>query len=78
MLNFLNKIFCKHKHNEVVCWHWTHYPDNFNYRSIEAQLKCKYCGKYHFLHIHDLTLCDMFIKKHKDKEYSDVGKPLLN
>ena len=23
-MNILKKIFCKHKNNGIVCWHWTH------------------------------------------------------
>ena len=25
-MNFIKKLFCKHKNSEVICWHWTHGP----------------------------------------------------
>lgn len=37
-MNILKKIFCRHKNNEIVCWHWTHgqavleEPETENYR----------------------------------------------
>ena len=44
----LKKIFCKHKDNEVICWHWTHGEGTNEIRFLEIQLRCKNCGKYHF------------------------------
>lgn len=77
MKDFLKKLFCKHKNNEVVCWHWTHGDSGMEIRFVEAQLKCNDCGKYHFLHIYDWDKCDEFIAKHKDKRWSETCKPVL-
>lgn len=77
MKKFLKKLFCCHKHNEVVCWHWTHGMVDFNPRFIEVQLKCNSCGKYHFLHIRDPREFDEFVSEYADKEWSDTCKPVL-
>lgn len=74
----IKNLFCKHKDsNEVVCWHWTHGINGNEIRSVEAQLRCNDCGKYHFLHIYDWDKCDEFIAEHKDKQWSDTCKPVL-
>ena len=79
MKDFLKKLSCKHKsNNEVVCWHWVHYPNDYEIRSIEAQLKCNNnCGKYHFLHIYNWNKCDEFAAKYKDKQWSKECGPIL-
>lgn len=77
MKDFLKKLFCKHKNSEVICWHWVHYPNDYDIRSVEVQLKCNDCGKYHFLHIHNWDKCDEFIAKHKDKHWSSTCHPVL-
>lgn len=44
----LKRLLCKHNNeNEVVCWHWTHGINDNEIRSVEVQLKCNDCGKYH-------------------------------
>ena len=74
----LKRLFCKHNNeNEIICWHWTHGINGNEIRSVEAQLKCNDCGKYHFLHIYDWNKCDEFIAKHKDKQWSKTCKPVL-
>ena len=70
-------IFCKHADNEVICWHWTHGECGNEIRSIEAQLKCNICGKYHFLHIYDWNRCYKFIAKHKNMVWSAKCEPVL-
>ena len=78
MKDFFKKLSCKHKNdNEVICWHWVHYPNDYEIRSIEAQLKCNNCGKYHFLHIYNWNKCDEFIAKYKDKQWSKECGPVL-
>lgn len=77
MKDFLKKLFCKHEHNEVVCYHWTHGLYDNEIRFLEIQLKCKDCGKYHFVYIHNWDKCYKFIEKHKDKEWSDTCHPVL-
>ena len=75
--SFLKKLFCRHKHNEVICWHWTHGFSDNEIRYLEIQLKCNDCEKYYFAHIRDWNECYKFIEKHKDKEWSDTCNPVL-
>ena len=77
MREFLKKIFCKHKNNEVVCWHWTHGYATYNPRIIEIQYKCNDCGKYYFGGITNWNKCKKFAAKYKDKQWSDTCKPVL-
>lgn len=75
--DIVKKLFCSHKNNEVVCWHWTHgWLDN-DPSFLEIQLKCKKCGKYHFLHIRDPREYDWFTTKYADKKWSNTCKPVL-
>ena len=73
----MRKLFCRHKDSEVVCWHWTHGFNTNEIRFLEIQLKCNDCGKYHFKTIKDWNKCEEFISKHKDKQWSDICKPIL-
>ena len=73
----LKKLFCLHKNNEVICWHWTHGAGTNEIRYLEIQLKCNRCGKYHFKEIRDWKECDKFIAAYKDKRWSDTCKPIL-
>ena len=73
----LKKIFCKHKDNEVICWHWTHGAATNEIRFIEIQLRCKNCDKYHFKNIRDWNECEKFISKNKDKQWGN-SQPILN
>ena len=75
-MSLLKKMFCRHKHNEVVCWHWTHGPSTYEIRFLQIQLKCKDCGKYHFAYIKDWKECYKFIDKHKYKECSNTCQAL--
>ena len=36
-MNILKKIFCRHKNNEIVCWHWTHGQTANDIRFLEIQ-----------------------------------------
>ena len=73
----LKKIFCKHKDNEVICWHWTHGEATNEIRFIEIQLRCKNCDKHHFKNIRDWNECEKFISKNKDKQWGKC-QPILN
>lgn len=73
-----NKIFCRHKNGEVVCWHWTHGINANEIRFLEIQLKCVKCGRYYFRYIRNWEKCEEFISKHKDKQWSKKCKPVLN
>lgn len=77
-MNILKKIFCRHKNNEIICWHWTHGQTANDIRFLEIQKKCKDCSKYHFSYIKDWNQCDKFIVKYPNKEWSDTCKPVLN
>lgn len=73
-----NKIFCRHKNGEVVCWHLTHGINDNKILFLEIQLKCVECGRYYFRYIWDWGECEEFISKHKDKRWSENCKPVLN
>ena len=85
MKNYLKTLFCKHKNNELVCWHWTHgFITNkttttltSSIGNIEVQYRCKDCGKYYFKSIEDWKKCEELAFKYKDKEWSDTCKPVL-
>lgn len=77
VINFFKKLFCRHKNNEVICWHWTHGWSTYEIRFLEIQLRCKDCGKYHFAEIRDWKECYKFIEKYKDKEWSDTCQSVL-
>lgn len=77
MKEFLKKLFCGHRNNEVVCWHWTHGPYGNDPLQLEIQLRCTECGKYHFMHIDDPSRYDDFTSKYTDKEWSDTRRPVL-
>lgn len=77
MTNWLKQLFCIHKNNEVICWHWNHGVSTMEIRFLEIQLKCNKCGKYHLVYIYDWNECDKFIAKYKDKQWSDICKPVL-
>ena len=60
MKEIFKRLFCRHKNNEVVCWHWTHGWSTSELRFIEIQLKCNNCGKYHFMDIRDPEIYEEF------------------
>lgn len=74
-MNFIKKLFCKHRNSEVVCWHWTHGQNANEIRFLEIQKKCNECGKYYFSYIKDWNKCEEFISKYPDKQWSDICKP---
>lgn len=74
---FLRQLFCRHKHGDIICWHWTHGINDNEIAFIEIQLKCKDCGKYYYAEIRDRNQCNQFVEKQKDKEWSDVCCPVL-
>lgn len=73
----LKSLFCKHKHSDVVCWHWTHGVNGNEPLFLEIQLKCNKCGKYFFRYIKDKQKCCDFAEKYIDKQWSDKCKPVL-
>lgn len=58
MEQLLNKIKfwwkqfrCPHTYASCNRWHWTHYPNDNDYRSIEAEYVCNNCGKVMYIHL---------------------------
>ena len=43
------KLFCKHKNNRILRWHYVHYPD-YEPIIIEAELFCQDCGKKFYVY----------------------------
>jgi hypothetical protein len=77
MKEFVRKLFCEHKNNEVACWHWTHGMNTNEIRFLEVQLRCRNCGEYHFMEIRDWNKCYDFISCYKDKQWYSTCKPVL-
>ena len=76
MIERINQLFCRHKVNQVVCWHYTHGSAGNEISYIEVQIKCKKCGKYGIIEIKD-TECQLgFISTYDDKYWSDTCKPM--
>ena len=73
---WIKQIFCSHKNNEVVCWHWTHGYTMLGVRHIELQVRCKDCGKYRYLYIFDQNVCKDFEQRYKEKQWSDKCQPV--
>ena len=76
-MSIISKLICRHKHNEVVCWHWTHGYNTNEVRFLEIQMRCKYCGKYHIVCIYDWELCYKFIEQYRDKMWDGDCHPVL-
>ena len=53
MIKILKHLTCKHDY-ELICWHWCHGYNMCEPRQIEAQYKCKKCGKIKYLHIENI------------------------
>lgn len=45
MLNFLKRLFCKHKRVVLNRWHISHGPNGNDPAMIEAEYICVKCGK---------------------------------
>ncbi len=50
-MNFIRKLFCKHKNSEVICWHWTHGPNGNDIRFFGNSEEMPRMRKV-FLHLH--------------------------
>jgi hypothetical protein len=42
---------CSHTYASCNRWHWTHYPNDNDYRSIEVEYICNNCGKVIYIHL---------------------------
>ncbi len=73
----LKRLICRHKNNDVICWHWYHGVNGDSPRMLEIQLKCKDCGKYHFANMQNEIKCKLFVEKYRDKQWSNTCKPKI-
>ena len=42
---------CPHTYSTINRWHWTHYPNDYDYRSVEIEYTCNDCGKVRYDHL---------------------------
>ena len=68
------QLFCRHRNNQVICWHYTHGLHGNEFVYIEAKIKCHRCGKYRVLSIRDREDIKFFEKNHMDKYQSSETK----
>lgn len=47
---FFRQLFCKHADSDLLRWHWTHGPYGNDPAFIEAEYRCKECGKIVYLY----------------------------
>lgn len=73
----IRNLFCVHRDNDVICWHYIH--PNYGYYTtlIEVQLQCKKCGEYHIKYVYPKDF-DEFVNKNKDKQWSNTCKPVID
>lgn len=76
MKELFRKLFCRHKDNNVICWHWTHGITSHEPPFLEVLLRCKTCGKYQFTTIQDPKRFDEFVSTYAEKEWADTYKPV--
>lgn len=48
---YWKRFKCSHTYIDCNKWHWTHYPNNNDYRSVEIEYCCKNCGKIIYVHL---------------------------
>lgn len=46
-----DQFSCFHEDTHLVRWHWTHYPNGCEPRSVEAEYQCEACGKLLYMHL---------------------------
>ena len=76
MIKILKHLICKHDY-ELICWHWCHGYNMCEPRQIEAQYKCKKCGKIKYLHIENIEKAEEYAINNKDKRWSSTCNPIL-
>lgn len=47
---FIQRLRCKHFKADLLRWHWTHGPSGNEPAFIEAEYRCKDCGKIVYLY----------------------------
>lgn len=76
MIERIKQLFCRHKVNQVVCWHYTHGSAGNEITHIEAQLQCCRCGKYWGALSRNPEDFEYFKENLMDKYWSDTCKPV--
>lgn len=68
MKNFLKKLFCQHKDNEVIRWRWVHdFRDHSLFMAVRT--RCNNCGKCGYRCITDPKEWEEFKSKYADKQW---------
>ena len=47
---FFQQLRCNHNEADLLRWHWTHGPSGNDPAFIEAEYRCKECGKIIYLY----------------------------
>lgn len=47
---FFRRLKCRHFNADLLRWHWTHGPYGNDPAFIEAEYRCKECGKIVYLY----------------------------
>lgn len=66
-INFLKRLFCKHKNREMLRWHYTHGYNGMEPSFIEIEYRCNDCEKIFYRALHNNM--KEFAKKHENKRY---------
>lgn len=64
-MNYIKRLFCKHKNREMLRWHYTHGYNGMEPLFIEIEYKCKDCEKILYQYLHKNM--EEFADKHADK-----------
>lgn len=70
----IKQLFCRHRNNQVICWHYAHGSNDNEITHIEAQLQCHRCGKYWITLVRDLEDFNFFEENYMSKYWSDTCK----
>lgn len=76
MIQQIKQLFCRHRNNQVICWHYTHGSNGNEITHIETQLQCHRCGKYWITLVRDPEDFDFFEENYIDRYWSDTCKPI--
>lgn len=55
---FFKQLLCRHADAELLRWHWTHGPLGNDPAFIEAEFRCKKCGKIFYAYEYGATAYD--------------------
>lgn len=76
MIERIKQLFCRHKTNQVMCWHYTHGDNGNETAHIEVQLQCCRCGKCWIALSRNPEDFEYFKENLMDKYWSDTCKPV--